>query len=139
MSIDAFERRQAVEARLLKTRKLAQALEQAATDLATRNGMPIETLDPVGSLRTSMSALAGVAAKRPGFDVLVSLPDSPHSLRVRNHEEDVHISLETRTASTTVPVAGTAPAAVVGADLLEGADVVASDLAAMLWQDIGPP
>jgi hypothetical protein len=137
LSIDAFERRQAVEARLLKTRKLAQALEQAATELAARNGMPIETLDPVGSLRTSMSALAGVAAKRPGFDVLVSLPDSPHSLRVRNQDEDVHITLETRTAAEAP--AETAPAAVVGADLLEGADVVASDLAAMLWQDIGPP
>lgn len=147
MSIDLIERRRAVEARLARARNLASTLDTAAAEVAAKHGMPIETLDPDGSLRTALQALAGVAALRPNFDVLVSLPDSTNALRVRHLDDNVDISLVQHSPTAGQPVADTAGAAGTDGDsgvrvstgLMTDGDVVASDLAAMLWQDVGPP
>jgi hypothetical protein len=169
VSTDVIGRRRAVEERLRRARDLARALDQAAGDMASGSGQGIESLDPDGTLRTAVSTLAGVAALRPGFDVLVSLPGSALALRVRHETEDVDITLvrldtaaaapSTPIAAATVPtepVEGTPAAAVpaqagppVPADPLEPESVdldpaesdghVVSDLAAMLWQGLGPP
>ena len=174
MSIDVIERRRVVEERLRRARNLAQALDQATTDFASGSGISIDDLDPEGSLRTAVIALAGVAALRPGFDVLVALPDSPFALRLRHQADDVNIALvrvET-TASDGPAISGlpeprklsdpngstespgtpktpgtpeipeaSEPATAEFEDATDF-DVeghVASDLAAMLWQDLGPP
>jgi hypothetical protein len=171
LSIDVIERRRAIEERLRRARNLTQALDQASADLAADSGQSIDDLDPAGSLRTAITTLAGVAALRPGFDVLVSLPDSPFALRLRHLTDEVDIALvhqttaipiaavpTTAVASTAVPTAPvTAPPALpeprtvsdsVTTSDPEGAAAsepsepeghVASDLAAMLWQDVGPP
>lgn len=146
MSIDLIERRRAVEARLARARNLAQTLDQAAAEVATKHGMPIETLDPDGSLRTALQALAGVAALRPNFDVLVSLPESTNALRVRHLDDNVDISLVQHSPAAGQPVGEAAGGGTetdsgvrVSTGLMTDGDVVASDLAAMLWQDVGPP
>jgi hypothetical protein len=176
LSIDVIERRRAIEERLRRARNLTQALDQASADLAADSGQSIDDLDPAGSLRTAITTLAGVAALRPGFDVLVSLPDSPFALRLRHLTDEVDIALVHQTTaipiaavpttavaspavdSTAVPTAPvTAPPALpeprsvsdsVTTSDPEGAAAsepsepeghVASDLAAMLWQDVGPP
>jgi len=160
LSIDVIERRRAIEERLRRARNLTQALDQASADLAADSGQSIDDLDPAGSLRTAITTLAGVAALRPGFDVLVSLPDSPFALRLRHLTDEVDIALvhQTTAAPITAPPI-TAPTATappglpeprsvsdaVAASAPEGAEDsepeghVASDLAAMLWQDVGPP
>lgn len=162
MSIDVIERRRVVEERLRRARNLAQALDQATADFASGSGLSIEDLDPEGSLRTAIIALAGVAALRPGFDILVSLPDSPFALRLRHQADDVNIAL-VRVETTAVEVSAVpglpeprelsdppaTPEAATASETEATADAedataedeghVAFDLAAMLWQDLGPP
>jgi hypothetical protein len=92
---------------------------------------------------------------RPGFDVLLSLPDSPLALRLRHLADDVDITLVRHHGPagaaeppTSVPPGPeepppaapvpTAPPAGPGVPPLPEGHV-ASDLAAMLWQDVGPP
>lgn len=157
MSIDVIERRRAVEERLRRARNLTQALDQATADLASSSGLTLDDLDPEGSLRTAVTTLAGVAALRPGFDVLVSLPDLPFALRLRHLADDVDIALVRQDATATVPTTPEpAPAAspapvpsTAGLPEPRGSEApesvedaeghVASDLAAMLWRDVGPP
>lgn len=158
MSIDVIERRRVVEERLRRARNLAHALEQATADFTARSGLTIEDLDPESSLRTAVSTLAGVAALRPGFDVLVALPDSPFSLRLRHLADDVDITLVRNPADGADGTEPSAPNAVPEprklnepSELSQHADTpeppedadtgghVASDLAAMLWRDVGPP
>jgi hypothetical protein len=158
LSIDVIERRRVVEERLRRARNLAQALERATDDITSRSGQTIEDLDPESSLRTAVSTLAGVAALRPGFDVLVALPDSPFSLRLRHLADDVDITLVRNPAGGADGTEPSAPNAVpeprklsAPPELSHQADApeppedadsgghVASDLAAMLWQDVGPP
>ena len=151
MSIDVIERRRVVEERLRRARDLARALDQATGDIADSSGQGIEKIDPDGTLRTAVTTLAGVAALRPGFDVLVSLPDSVLALRVRHESADVDITLVRldgeqapghTEATEAAPPTETAQAATIPAQATEPAEPeghVVSDLAAMLWQDIGPP
>jgi hypothetical protein len=151
VSIDVIERRRVVEERLRRARDLARALDQATGDIADSSGQGIEKIDPDGTLRTAVTTLAGVAALRPGFDVLVSLPDSVLALRVRHESADVDITLvrldgerPPHEAAETAPPAETAPAATIPTqpgepEPTEPEGHVVSDLAAMLWQDIGPP
>ena len=161
MSIDVIERRRAVEERLRRARNLTQALDQATADLASSSGLTLDDLDPEGSLRTAVTTLAGVAALRPGFDVLVSLPDLPFALRLRHLADDVDIALvrqDTTATDPTPPVPAPAvnpapapapPPTAAGLPEPRGSEVlettedteghVASDLAAMLWRDVGPP
>jgi hypothetical protein len=154
VSIDVIERRRAVEQRLARARTVALSVEEATADIAAGAGRPIEDLDPHGSLRTALTALAGVAALRPEFDVLVALPDSPFALRVRYADEDVDIEVLQRQDDE--PAASPAPAQTDqadGVDPIDGVDQagaadqpgdsdgpgeghVASDLAAMLWQTV---
>ena len=136
MSIDVIERRRVVEERLRRARNLTQAIEQATADLTADSGMTIEDLDPDSSLRTAISALAGVAALRPGFDVVVALPDSPLALRVRHLADDVDITLVPNGAD---PAADTGPAESGASPEATGTGQVASDLAAMLWHEVSPP
>jgi hypothetical protein len=148
VSTDVIGRRRAVEERLRRARDLARALDQAAGDMASGSGQGIDSLDPDGTLRTAVTTLAGVAALRPGFDVLVSLPGSDLAMRVRHETEDVDITLVRLDNST--PEFGTpVPAVPAPADPPETESVdlepaepeghVVSDLAAMLWQGVGPP
>jgi hypothetical protein len=155
LSIDVIERRRAVEERLRRARNLTQALDQATADLASNSGLTLDALDPEGSLRTAVTTLAGVAALRPGFDVLVSLPDLPFALRLRHLADDVDIALVRQDTTATDPTTpGPAPAITPapsaaglpeprGSEAPESAEDagghVASDLAAMLWRDVGPP
>lgn len=163
MSIDVIERRRVVEERLRRARDLARALDQATGDIASSSGQGIEKLDPDGTLRTAVTTLAGVAALRPGFDVLVSLPSSALALRVRHEDKDVDITLvrldgDQATSASPVAESEPAPAAVptpdppvpVATDETppipaqagepdEPESHVVSDLAAMLWQDVSHP
>jgi hypothetical protein len=155
LSIDVIERRRVVEERLRRARNLTQALDRASAELAADSGQSIDDLDPEGSLRTAITTLAGVAALRPGFDVLVSLPDSPFALRLRHLTDEVDITLVHQTTEVPAPaVPATVPPGLpeprsvpdsVATSDPEGdptADPeghVASYLAAMLWQNVGPP
>jgi hypothetical protein len=149
LSIDVIERRRAVEERLRRARNLSEALGQATGDIAASSGLSIEDLDPDNSLRIALSALAGVAALRPGFDVVVSLPDSPFALRVRHLDDQVDISLirhgdpppatdspPDSPESSAPPAPSESPAPAESPEH-EDEDEVVSDLAAMLWQDVG--
>ncbi len=145
---------------------MAQALDEATADLADLAGRPIEELDPDSSLRTALSALAGVAALRPGFDIIVALPAASFALRVQNVDDDVEIEILQRDGPDEAvepgppadpgPVARTpdsppAPDPVPLSIPSQSArpeppppaepsgGQVASDLAAMLWQNIGDP
>jgi hypothetical protein len=148
VSTDVIGRRRAVEERLRRARDLARALDQAAGDMASGSGQGIESLDPDGTLRTAVTTLAGVAALRPGFDVLVSLPGSALAMRVRHETEDVDITL-VRLDTATPGVSTPTPVVPVPSDPAEPQSVdlqpaetdghVVSDLAAMLWQGLGPP
>ena len=157
MSIDVIERRRVVEERLRRARDLARALDQATGDIASSSGQGIEKLDPDGTLRTAVTTLAGVAALRPGFDVLVSLPSSALALRVRHEDADVDITLvrldgdhtaatdesgaaPTAQAAPDEPVPATAETPPIPAQAGEPDEPeshVVSDLAAMLWQGVG--
>jgi hypothetical protein len=149
VSIDVIERRRAVEQRLARARTVALSVEEATADIAAGAGRPIEDLDPHGSLRTALTALAGVAALRPDFDVLVALPDSPFALRVRHADEDVDIEVLQRQDDEVAPAIDTGtkppssqadPTDQPGSPEGPAEGHVASDLAAMLWQnvDTGP-
>jgi hypothetical protein len=136
LTIDVIERRRAIEERLRRARNLTQALDQASAALAAESGQSIDDLDPEGSLRTAVTTLAGVAALRPEFDVLVSLPNSVFGLRLRHLTDEVDITLVRQgTTSPGVPE----PRPVPDSPTAEPEGQVASDLAAMLWQDVGPP
>jgi len=160
LSIDVIERRRAVEERLRRARNLSHALDQATADITSSSGLTIEDLDPDGSLRTAVTTLAGVAALRPGFDVLVSLPNLPFVLRLRHLADDVDIALIRIETDGSDPAPGFPPVLPEPRKLSEppepsalsespdspepseNADPeghVASDLAAMLWRDVGPP
>jgi hypothetical protein len=157
LSIDVIERRRAVEERLRRARNLSQALDQATADVVESSGLTIDDLDPEGSLRTAVTTLAGVAALRPGFEVLVSLPALPFALRLRHLADDVDITLVQHEISSSDPPESAetpeipaprgfseAPEASATADPAppENAEAeghVASDLAAMLWGDVSPP
>jgi hypothetical protein len=168
VSIDVIERRRAIEQRLARARTVAHSVEEATADIATSSGQPIEDLDPNGSLRTALTALAGVASLRPDFDVLLALPDAPFALRVRHTDDDVDIEILHQLDDETWPAndAGAEPSPPetdLGLDLEtdletdpesesepdpesdqpenpQGQDEghVASDLAAMLWQNVAP-
>jgi hypothetical protein len=147
LSIDVIERRRAVEERLRRARNLTQALDQATADISASSGLTMDDLDPDGHLRTAVTTLAGVAALRPGFEVLVSLPGLPFALRLRHLADDVDIALVHQDTTATDPPAPPGlpeqrsedPAPEVpappGDAVPEGH--VASDLAAMLWRDVG--
>jgi hypothetical protein len=159
LSIDVIARRRVVEERLRRARNLTQALERATAELTTDAGRTIDDLDPDSSLRTAVSTLAGVAALRPGFDVLVALPGLPFALRLRHLADDVDITLVrngTDGADRTAVSDPSAPTAVpeprkltepsqlshptdASAPEADTGGHVASDLAAMLWQDVSPP
>ncbi len=139
MSIDVIERRRAVEERLRRARNLTQAFDQAMADFAAGSELPIEDLDPEGSLRTAVTTLAGVAALRPGFDVLVSLPDSPFALRLRHLTDEVDIALVQQATSVEIPAIPEPRTISEISTTAEPEGHVASDLAAMLWQDVGAP
>ena len=93
MSTDVIGRRRAVEERLARARSLAQTLNEATANLAASAGQAIDDLDPDGSLRTALNALAGVAALRPAFDVIVALPGAAFALRVQHVDNDVEIEV----------------------------------------------
>jgi hypothetical protein len=159
LTIDVIERRRAVEERLRRARNLSHALDQATADITSSSGLTIDDLDPDGSLRTAVTTLAGVAALRPGFDILVSLPNVPFVLRLRHLADDVDIALIRNETNGSDPASGfpavpgipAAPGLSEPRKLSEPPDSpeppenadpeghVASDLAAMLWGDAGPP
>jgi hypothetical protein len=147
LSADVIGRRRAVEERLARARTLAQSLDGASAELVEVSGLPIENLDPDSSLRTALSALAEVAAFRPGFDIIVALPGASYALRVQ-HDVDQGVEIEVlqrdspdEAADPAEPVAAEIPvtpdpAAPEPAPEPAGGHV-ASDLAAMLWQNVG--
>ena len=155
MTNDVIERRRAVEERLRRARTLAHSLEEATAKLADLAGQPIDQLDPTSSLRTALSALGGVAALRPDFDVILALPGAGFAFRVQHLDHDVEIEVLQRDGPDEAAEPNSEP------DLEPGrqngpdrskdkpapedpgrpaADVdgdVAFDLASMLWQNIG--
>jgi hypothetical protein len=147
VSIDVIERRRAIEQRLARARTVAISVEKATAHIAAGASRPIEDLDPSGSLRTALTALAGVAALRPKFDVLLALPDSPFAVRVRHADDDVDIEVllhQDEAAPETDP-AGTALSAMEADQTGQpdspgrpGEGHVASDLAAVLWENVDP-
>jgi hypothetical protein len=128
-------------------------MEEATANLAATSGQSIDELDPDSSLRTALSALAGVAALRPNFDVMVALPGASFALRVQHVDDQVEIEVLQRDgpAETSAGLTAAGSAAQPAAALPEqrpepdpelgdedGAQV-ASDLAAMLWMDVQQP
>jgi hypothetical protein len=84
MSSDLIGRRRASEQRLDRARALEQQLKDKTEVLVQTTGMPIEQLDFDGSFRAALTALAGVASRRPQFDVIVTLPDAPFAMRIQH-------------------------------------------------------
>ena len=116
MSTDVIGRRRAVEERLARARSLAQTLDEATANLAASASQTIDDLDPDGSLRTALSALAGVAALRPAFDVIVALPRAAFALRVQHVENDVEIEVLQRDGPDELPEPAAAVPGSAGAD-----------------------
>lgn len=158
MNTDIFERRRAVEERLARVKGFARSLEEAAANVAAKSGVSVDDLDPHGDLRAVLPALAGAARARPGFDVMVALVDSPFALRVRHLSGDVDLELLRADGADAAGSGsqegadpgthpGTGPATEPGSQpgshpdgAARPADArVASDLAAVLWQDLPPP
>jgi hypothetical protein len=158
VTTDVIGRRRAVEQRLARARTLAQSLDEATADLAATAGQPLDVLDPDGSLRTALTALAGAAALRPHFDVIVALPGASFALRVQHVNDEIEIEVLQRDGPDEEPE----PPAVepqlpsprpeekpvdrnrsverpdpASPDSTPGH--VASDLAAMLWQNVAGP
>jgi hypothetical protein len=165
VTTDVIGRRRAVEQRLARARTLAQSLDEATADLAATAGQPLDVLDPDGSLRTALTALAGAAALRPHFDVIVALPGASFALRVQHINEEIEIEVLQRDGPDEEPEPAAEPAPEPAAEpevpspRAEEKPVdrnrsverpqrtapdaepahVASDLAAMLWQNVAGP
>ena len=156
MTTDVIGRRRAVEQRLARARTLAQSLDEATAELAATAGQPLDVLDPDGSLRTALTALAGAAALRPHFDVIVALPGASFALRVQHVNDEIEIEVLQRdgpdeepepvaeppvpAARTEKPVDRNRSVERPGPDSPDSAPGhVASDLAAMLWQNVAGP
>ena len=153
MSADVIGRRRAVEQRLARARTLAHSLEEATDALAVSSGQPIDQLDPDGSLRTALTALAGVAALRPSFDVMVALPGALFALRVLHTDGgDVEIEVLQRdgpedTAGPPQPAQpqpaparlDVVPQSADSAGSASSETDMVADLAAMLWQNVDQP
>jgi hypothetical protein len=141
MRSDLIGRRAAVEQRLQLVQTLALTLNEKTAILADASGLSIEELDPEGSLRAALTAVAGVAARRPHFDVIVTLPDAPFALRIQNLDDEVSAEVvvprDGPYESAPAPEPAPRPSAWgAPAGNQPGSVQVASDLAALLWQGV---
>jgi hypothetical protein len=82
MSSDLIGRRRVLEERLDRARALESFLKEKTDILVELTGMSMEEIDPDGSFRATLSAVAGVADRRTPFDVVVTLPDAPFAVRI---------------------------------------------------------
>lgn len=160
MSGDLVGRRRAMEEHLDRVNALEQSLKNTTDVLADLAGTAIEQLDADGSLRATLSAVAGVASRRTQFDVIVAIPDSRFAVRIRLLHNTVSTEVvaqftpapaaELRSAPEPPPVPEPAQiAAPRSLELPERAESpdhpeqagelsgeVASELAALLWQSV---
>jgi len=147
MRSDLIGRRAAVEQRLHLAQSIALTLTEQTAILAEVSGLSVEELDPEGSLRAALTALAAVAARRPAFDVIVTLPEAPVALRIQNLNGAVSADVvvprdgpySAASAPAALPQPAEWPSLTSGSNRSEpdGSVQVASDLAALLWQGVG--
>ncbi|MBT0767637.1 hypothetical protein KIH74_01790 [Kineosporia sp. J2-2] len=93
MSSDLIGRRRIMQQRLDRVRDLELAMHEQVEIIATRAGKTVEQLDFDGSFRASLAALATLAARRPTFDVVLSLPGAPAGVRVQMLHDEVKVDV----------------------------------------------
>jgi len=137
VATDTYERQRAVRERIEQVKNFARAVDEAAAAALDAAGVTIEDLDPMGSLRAALPALAGVARSHPDFDVVIAGAGARLGLRVRHVDGEVDVAV-TPVITAKPPGAPPDPAAPAH-PAVEGLtevpnDAVAADLASVLWR-----
>jgi hypothetical protein len=146
MSSDLIGRRRAVQERLERARDLELSVQENTALLTEASGMRIEDLDFDGSLRAALSSMTSLASRRTHFDVIVTIPDAPFAVRIRNLNNAVSAEVvvhrdgpyDTTPATAPPPTYPPVPAPAAWGAAASGSagDHVASDLAALLWEGL---
>ena len=154
MSSDLIGRRRIVQERLERARALEISLQNQTEILTETTGLSIEQLDFDGSFRAALTALTALAARRTTFDVIVTLPDAPFAIRIQHLNNAVSaevvvprdgpypstppaVPAQVPKAPWESEAAGQAALPAQSTGFVEVAsDEVASDLAALLWQNV---
>jgi hypothetical protein len=140
VATDTYERQRAVRERIEQVKNFARAVDEAAIAALDAAGVKFEDLDPVGSLRAALPAVAGAARNHADFDVVIAGVGSRIGLRVRHADGGVDVAVTpVITAKPSDLQADDAPAPPVVEGLAEPpAPHVAADLASVLWQGVAP-
>jgi hypothetical protein len=130
---DAYERQRAVRQRIDEVRTFVRSVDEAAESAAAASGLRMADVDPDGSLRAALPAVAGVARSRPGFDLMLAGPGASVAIRIRNEGGEIEVELlhEGESPADAGRATGARPAAL-AEDASDPEPNVASDLAAML-------
>jgi hypothetical protein len=137
VSTDTYERQRAVRERIEQVKNFARAVDEAADAALDAAGVKIEDLDPMGSLRATLTAVAGVARAHPDFDVVIAGAGSRIGWRVRHNDGAVDVAVtpvitpKPSQQDDDMP----APPAVEGLPE-ETSTHVAADLASVLWRGV---
>ena len=121
MSSDLVGRRRAMEEHLDRVNALEQSLKNTTDVLADLAGTSIEQFDADGSLRATLSAVAGVASRRTQFDIIVMIPDSRFAVRIRLLHDSVITDVVAQREGTYEPVTEFAP--IPAAELIPGPEL----------------
>jgi hypothetical protein len=144
VATDTYERQRAVRERIEQVKNFARAVDEAAVAALDAAGVKIEDLDPMGSIRAALPAVAGAARSHPDFDVVIAGVGSRIGLRVRHNAGEVDMAVTPvitakPSDSETETETDTGPAATAVEGLAEPpAPHVAADLASVLWQGVAP-
>ncbi len=139
MSSDLIGRRRALEERLDRARALELFLKEKTDVLAELTGLSIEEIDFDGSFRASLAAVAGVAARRVRFDIVVSLPGAPFGVRIQNIDQLVSAEVVVQQGGDFEPLMTPLPDAATSEPAYRsGAEPIAPAYAAPL-ADADPP
>jgi hypothetical protein len=135
VATDTYERQRAVRERIEQVKNFARAVDEALDAALDAAGVKIEDLDPTGSLRAALPAVAGAARLHAEFDVVIAGVGSRIGLRVRHDDGGVDVAV--------MPVITAMPTDSQPAPAVEGLDEppaphVAADLASVLWQGVAP-
>ncbi|GLY27476.1 hypothetical protein [Kineosporia sp. NBRC 101731] len=93
MASDLIGRRQMMQQRLDRVRDLELAIREQVELIASRAGMTVEQFDFDGSFRASLASLAGLAARRTTFDIVLTLPGAPLGVRIQQLHGEVKVEV----------------------------------------------
>ncbi|GAB6899398.1 hypothetical protein [Kineosporia succinea] len=93
MASDLIGRRQMMQQRLDRVRDLELAIREQVDLISSRVGMTVEQFDFDGSFRASLASLAGLAARRPTFDIVLTVPSAPLGVRIQQLHGEVKVEV----------------------------------------------